>query len=553
MKDKRKLIIIISLFVLIITAIYFLFIKNRVKFHLIGDRNMVISYGIDFIDPGFIAEDGMGNSLEEKVNVFGSVNNTVPGIYKITYILNYDNKEKQLERIIQVKEQSIDDFEIKLNDGNEMYLLKDDNYIEKGATVYNKYNHSIYTNKDYLITSNVNTNICGEYSVIYSFSFNGETITVTRKVVVLDINYTITPATMTKNSVKIEFNLNNISNYSFTKLPNNYTELSKNIKYEVTKNGDYTFIIALSNNVQIKKIVTINNIMDSYTCSGIVNSSGTKIEVKPTSNEIKEYEWIIDGETIKGTNIFTKNKAVNDAKVNVVFKNQEKYLVNCNITDNLVYHFKYDEYNTKPFMTCKSYTSQDKIKYDAMLKQVVQEAGYGTRAGVVAAARFLVGGLDYKVPYLGPKQVDTSLGRYRNIGLNIGRTGAWGCMVSGWTQGMDCTNFILWAFYQNGITSYPYNTNYKKVREVINQVRVGDLLYTPCNSNECKNTYKLDHVGIIIGIDDKYIYVAEATTGRINAIVVSKWDKYNMPEKGQFSIVHFFNYSSDGNVTDMWM
>ena len=88
-------------------------------------------------------------------------------------------------------------------------------------------------------------------------------------------------------------------------------------------------------------------------------------------------------------------------------------------------------------MTCNTYTAQDKATLDAKLKQVVAEAGRGTRAGVVAAARFLVGGLDYKVPYLGPKTVNTALGRYKKVGLNIGQDGAWGCSVSGWKQGMD--------------------------------------------------------------------------------------------------------------------
>jgi cell wall-associated NlpC family hydrolase len=182
---------------------------------------------------------------------------------------------------------------------------------------------------------------------------------------------------------------------------------------------------------------------------------------------------------------------------------------------------------------------------------VVDEAGYGTRAGVVAAARFLVGGLDYKVRYLGPKAVNPLLGSYSKEGLNIGQSNAWGCRVSGWIQGMDCTNFVSWAFAQNGITTFPYNTNHQPVRDVIDKVQVGDLLYTPCVLNTCKNNYRLDHVGIIIGIDDNYIYVAEQTAWGTR---VNKKDKHNLPKNGEeFSLVHFYNYSSDGNLTSMWM
>ena len=78
------------------------------------------------------------------------------------------------------------------------------------------------------------------------------------------------------------------------------------------------------------------------------------------------------------------------------------------------------------------------------------------------------------------------------------------------------------------------------------------MLYTPCTSN-CKNDFKLNHVGIIIGIDNNYIYVAESTTESTNAIVITKWQKNNMPTSGKFSIVNLFNYASDGNITNMWI
>jgi cell wall-associated NlpC family hydrolase len=203
-------------------------------------------------------------------------------------------------------------------------------------------------------------------------------------------------------------------------------------------------------------------------------------------------------------------------------------------------------------MKCNTYTDTDRINLESKLKLAIEEAGYGTRAGVVEAARFLVGALDYKVPYLGPKKDDSSLGRYSKIGLNIGKKGAWGCLVSGWIQGMDCTNFVSWAFYQNGISMHPYSNNHFNIREVIDQIKVGDLLYSPCVST-CKNDYKLSHVGIIIGIDDNYFYVAESTTGNINAIIVSKLDKRNLPEKDKFSRVNLYQYSSEGNVTNMWV
>ena len=152
---------------------------------------------------------------------------------------------------------------------------------------------------------------------------------------------------------------------------------------------------------------------------------------------------------------------------------------------------------------------------------------------------------------MGPKKDNLTLGTYRNIGLNIGKDG-WGCNVDGWNQGLDCINYVLWAFYQNGISNVsPYsNKNNYSVREVINQIRVGDLLLTPCQ-DVCNNDFQ--HIGIIIGIDEYYFYVAEATTGKYNALVVTRHDKNNMPEKGEFSVVKLYNYAGDGNITNMWI
>ena len=225
-----------------------------------------------------------------------------------------------------------------------------------------------------------------------------------------------------------------------------------------------------------------------------------------------------------------------------------KEKITCNIHNELIYDFVYDVNNTKPFMQCGTYTIYDKILLDEKLKNSIIQAGYGTRAGVVEAARFLVGGLSYKVPYLGPKKVDFSLGRYQKLGLNIGNSSSWGCRVSGWTQGMDCTNFVDWAFIQNGMklkNVYGMGNTYRLI-DVVNQIRVGDLLLTP-------NDESFSHVGIIIGIDNENIYVAEATTGKINAIVVTKLSKNNLPKKGSLSIAKLYNYDRDGNITNMWV
>ena len=557
MKRKGKsnvfIIIIIIAIIVILTIIILRSKKSNISFDLIGAETITVEYGTSFVDPGIIAMDGDGEDISKEVIKEGIVNTNQVGVYSITYSLNYNGNDLTLNRTIIVKDIKVTDLDIVLNGDNEIYLLKGNLYNEEGAYVVNKSDNTEFTKASVDIYGDVNTNIVGTYDINYILYYNGESSSVTRKVNVFDISTHLTPETMTPNKVKIEMSIDVAENNVIIKLPDGSTSSNKRTEYEVEKNGNYDFIINL-NNKEITKTVNVNNIIDHYTCTGEITINGTKIEVSPLSDRIKEYQWIINNETITGNNIFTSNKIVNNAQVKIVFTNNETYQVSCNITDKLVYHFKYDENNTKPYMECNTYTKEDKVRLDAMLKKVVDEAGYGTRAGVVAAARFLVGGLDYKVRYLGPKSVNPVLGSYSKEGLNIGQSNAWGCRVSGWIQGMDCTNFVSWAFAQNGIKSFPYSNTYSKVREVIDKIKVGDLLYKPCNTAAtCAGNYKLSHVGIIIGVDDKYFYVAEATEGKYEAIVVTKWEKNNMPSSGEFSIVHFFDYASDGNVTNMWM
>ena len=96
--------------------------------------------------------------------------------------------------------------------------------------------------------------------------------------------------------------------------------------------------------------------------------------------------------------------------------------------------------------------------------------------------------------------------------------------------------------------------NTYKTAEVIDRIKPGDLLYAPCKNKEGKcATQDYTHVGIIVGIDDNKIYVAEAKSeSSISGTIVTEWDKHNMPKTGTFSIVRLVPYESDGKLTYMW-
>lgn len=545
MKDKKWVLIIIVIFI-VIGVVFYLMKKNTVTFTLLGEESVNIQYGTSYDDPGFIAKDGFGKDLNNYVIVNNNVNTSISGTYMIYYELNYNNKKTLLERVIYVNnEVSVDDEDIDmvLNGDEIIYLLKGSTYNELGATIYNKKNNTVINSGSLSILSDIDTDVIGEYDVTYNLIYKNKTYTKIRKVKIFDISYSVNNTELTNKGVKITLDLTSVSNYSKVVLPNGSNSSSKNIEYEVKENGEYSFKIMLLNGDEVTKNVIVSNIIDSYSCKGEITSTGTRITVIPSSASIKEYKWITSNEAVNGNSTYAKAKVINSAKVKLTFDSGKSYTVNCKIEDKLVYHFKYDEANTKPFMKGNTYTSEDKKRLDTMLKKVVSEAGYGTRAGVVAAARFLVGGLDYKVPYQG--------GSYYNVvGLNIGQNNAWGS--SG--KGLDCYSFVMWARSQNGLPDDAlYSGKKYNTYDEVNNIKVGDYLLTPCSSAECKNPYRINHIGIVIGIDNQYIYVAESKTVNINALVVTKLDKKNLPKKYNLSIVSHVTYPKEGNVTNMWI
>ena len=211
--------------------------------------------------------------------------------------------------------------------------------------------------------------------------------------------------------------------------------------------------------------------------------------------------------------------------------------------------FEYDVNNTKPFIKCSTYTASDRARLESLLTQAVNAVGRGTRAGVVEAARFLSGGMKYKVSYRGTSKVDSTLGRYYKLGLNIANSKGWGCNVSGYTQGMDCTNFVYWAVKNGGLSSGSVGIHSGAVplAQNVNKVRVGDFLLT-LSDGSVSWTYA--HTTIVIGVDSNFIYIAEQTSWGTR---VSKVSKSNPPaKKSEHGMVSFGNYPSEGRVTDMW-
>ncbi len=207
---------------------------------------------------------------------------------------------------------------------------------------------------------------------------------------------------------------------------------------------------------------------------------------------------------------------------------------------------------SKPLLDSKkiTYTYEEEALLDQILFDRVEKAGgYGTRGGVIAAARFLCLEFPYRVPYffengrLNPnpgRWYADGEGRYYHKGLYLTdakyadldpkgiRFGPahWGAYLVNWEDkyhfkpgvkypnGFDCSGFVSWVLLNGGmdygdVGAGPSNSQFelsdvgdkRKITTELLQsdlIKPGDLIYTD------------GHMAIILGISEDKIYVAEA-------------------------------------------
>ena len=243
----------------------------------------------------------------------------------------------------------------------------------------------------------------------------------------------------------------------------------------------------------------------------------------------------------------------------------------------------------KPVVPCNKFSESEAKQLDEALKYYVDKAGQGTRAGAVAAARFLTLQFKYRVPYFyengrlnnsGVNLADGE-GRYYQKGLYVSKDkyesirykfngpASWGCPLRNWDNnekfgfvagnrmpnGLDCSGFVSWALYNGGSDPGDYGAGetpdkyqmtdtgeYKRITiKMINDglIKTGDLLNYP------------GHIAIIIGQDDTYFYVAESLP-HLYGVVPTKYKKNRVYYTFPYVVFMDKFYKGDGNLTDYW-
>ena len=256
---------------------------------------------------------------------------------------------------------------------------------------------------------------------------------------------------------------------------------------------------------------------------------------------------------------------------------------------------------------CKNYTKEENELLDAILLDRVTSVGDGTRAGAVAAARFMALEFPYRVPYFsengrlskgikgdGNNYVDGE-GRYyhRGLYLNVAYKKAeldpkgikygpkaWGQLLfsvpskGSRPNGLDCSGFITWIIKNGGSESQDRGAGIHagvddmtdlgpktKLSEEVpkKNLNVGDLLSGSTISGTPSNG---GHIAFVAGKTDKYVYVAESLwsgTGYFGAIIRTyKWEDLQSSVHGvggrfywRIDLKDF--YKGDGDVTDYWI
>lgn len=531
MKKNKNLIILIILFIIIdLLFVYenFIRIEGKITFELNGNEEINIYQDTPYNDDGYLLENDFNKDLNKYVKTENNVDTKNIGTYEVIYNLKYKTKKLTLTRKVNVIHDELNDYQFNLNGEQEVYILLNSTYTDPGYTCTNN-GENIEVKLE--MKTDLDLTKVGDYKLEYTL--RKQKLERTIHVYDYEIKYELTPKEDYKEVV-FNYDTNIVKEIM---IDNSIIKID-DTKYDLQINGDYKFIITDIHNNTKEINIKIEDIKRTYTCSGTVDRKGTNLEIQGMPNINTAIAWKINNKAYTGntSKVYLKYKKANTAEATITYANNTSDKVTCTIKNKLLYQFDIQS-RSNPLTCGKVNTGLNNL-----LAQVVQEAGKGTRSGVVEAGRFLQSAVPYIIPYQGRSA--------NNIYKFHGLSSEWGCRASnGYINGLDCVGLFWWPFYQNdnrGDGAGACSNNAVPLKENLDKIRVGDWIVSYDADIQKSMGCAYSHGSIIIGIDDKYIYTLSNN--------VEIFNKKNLPGHNQTNgDVYLAHYGNDGDYTDMWV
>ncbi len=231
--------------------------SNGKYIELAGANPLIIQNNTAFVDPGYESNYEVKRETNYK---------NYPGFYIMAYLV-YDKgvlKETVNRYIIVGDIESSDAPTITLTGDENIIIKQGSSYVEPGYTATDKQDGNI-TNK-VIKKSNVNSNVIGEYEIVYTV-MNSKGLSTSKKRIVsvisknanIIVSSSVSPEKETKDKVVITLKIKG-SNYSHTVFPNGLISYDENPEYEVRENGTTTFKIYDKYGDYTEKKVVVKNI-----------------------------------------------------------------------------------------------------------------------------------------------------------------------------------------------------------------------------------------------------------------------------------------------------
>jgi len=304
----------------------------------------------------------------------------------------------------------------------------------------------------------------------------------------------------------------------------------------------------------------------------------TKENIKYISDNINVATVDSDG------NIIGKSTGITTIKVKYLDKEEN---INIIVTDKITTINNEFDYN-KSYLECGIYSKEDNALLDKILENRINNAGYKTRAGVVAAARFIALEFPYRInyfsengrlhPYGAGAKIDGE-GRFYHKGLYLNESkydlieekmygpATWGCKIYSFPSegmrrnGFDCSGFISWIIYNGGFECEDLGAGVSTIPDMTD---LGDrILLSDSIQNKTIKAGDLlsgdyaegGHIALVAGIKDNNYYVAESLWfgGILNGAQIRKYTPGELLDNFYWHVDMDKYYIDDGNYTEFWI